>query len=72
MYIRYEEVRVVHFARSDVSTRSFDFELELKSGTTLVFNSIEKDEYSRLFDFVSKKKLPIQNAKKVCRLGKQP
>jgi structure-specific recognition protein 1 len=47
MYIRYEEVAVVHFARSDVSTRSFDFEVELKSGTIHVFNSIEK--YVRCF-----------------------
>ncbi|VDM82076.1 unnamed protein product [Strongylus vulgaris] len=39
MYIRFEEVASVHFARSDVSTRSFDFEIELKSGQVLVFNS---------------------------------
>lgn len=42
MYIRFEEVQCVYFARSDVSTRSFDFEVELKNGTKYVFNSIEK------------------------------
>ena len=42
MYIRYEEVTVVHFARSDVSTRSFDFEVELNNGNIHVFNSVEK------------------------------
>lgn len=36
------KVSSVHFARSDVSTRSFDFEIELKSGQVLVFNSVEK------------------------------
>ena len=27
LYIRFEEIDNVHFARSDVSTRSFDFEI---------------------------------------------
>lgn len=44
------QVSSVHFARSDVSTRSFDFEIELKSGATLVFNSVEKLLFTRLFD----------------------
>lgn len=42
MYIRFEEISTVNFARSDVSTRSFDFEVELKAGVTHVFNSVEK------------------------------
>ncbi|CAJ0928527.1 unnamed protein product, partial [Mesorhabditis belari] len=65
MYIRFDEISSVHFARSDVSTRSFDFEVEMKSGTNLVFNSVEKEEYSKLYDYVQGKSLRIRNAKKV-------
>ncbi|CAJ0598439.1 unnamed protein product [Cylicocyclus nassatus] len=65
MYIRFEEVASVHFARSDVSTRSFDFEIELKSGQVLVFNSVEKEEYNKLYDYVQNKHLRIRNAKKM-------
>ncbi|KJH49060.1 structure-specific recognition protein [Dictyocaulus viviparus] len=65
MYIRFEEVASVHFARSDVSTRSFDFEIELKAGQVLVFNSVEKEEYNKLYDYVQNKHLRIRNAKKM-------
>ncbi|KAK0407736.1 hypothetical protein QR680_003557 [Steinernema hermaphroditum] len=64
MYIRFEEVSNVNFARSDVSTRSFDFEVDLKNGNSYVFNSVEKDEYNRLFDFVQQKGIRIRNAKR--------
>uniref|UniRef100_A0A915MAL6 FACT complex subunit SSRP1 n=1 Tax=Meloidogyne javanica TaxID=6303 RepID=A0A915MAL6_MELJA len=37
LYIRFEEVDNVHFARSDVSTRSFDFEIVQRSGTSITF-----------------------------------
>ncbi|CAI4228930.1 unnamed protein product [Auanema sp. JU1783] len=65
MYIRFEEIAYVNFARSDVSTRSFDFEIELKSGQTLLFNSVEKDEYNKLYDYVQNKHLRIRNARKM-------
>jgi structure-specific recognition protein 1 len=42
LYIRFEEVDNVHFARSDVSTRSFDFEIVQKSGQAIVFGNIGK------------------------------
>lgn len=42
MYIRFEEIDNVHFARSDVSTRSFDFEILQKTGTSLLFSSVGK------------------------------
>ncbi|CAJ0568087.1 unnamed protein product, partial [Mesorhabditis spiculigera] len=64
MYIRFEECASVHFARSDISTRSFDFEVEMKGGSTNVFNSVEKEEYSKLYDYVQSKGLRIRNAKK--------
>ncbi|CAD6188199.1 unnamed protein product [Caenorhabditis auriculariae] len=65
MYIRFEEISTVNFARSDVSTRTFDFEIEMKAGHVLIFNSIEKEEYNKLYDYVQNKHLRIRNAKKM-------
>lgn len=61
IHIRFEEVASVNFARGGGSTRSFDFEIELKSGTVHTFSSIEKEEYNKLFDFITAKKLNIKN-----------
>uniref|UniRef100_A0A2M4AMA1 FACT complex subunit SSRP1 n=2 Tax=Anopheles triannulatus TaxID=58253 RepID=A0A2M4AMA1_9DIPT len=61
VHIRFEEIASVNFARSGGSTRSFDFEIELKTGTVHTFSSIEKEEYSKLFDFISSKKLHVKN-----------
>lgn len=61
IHIRFEEISSINFARSDGSTRSFDLEIETKAGTTHIFNSIEKEEYPRLYDYVSKKNLRIKN-----------
>jgi structure-specific recognition protein 1 len=61
IHIRFEEIMSINFARSGGSTRSFDFEVETKSGFVHTFSSIEKEEYSKLFDFVSKKKLRVKN-----------
>ncbi|XP_065155336.1 FACT complex subunit Ssrp1 [Atheta coriaria] len=61
IHIRFEEVASVNFARGGGSTRSFDFEVELKSGTVHTFSSIEKEEYGKLFDFITNKKLNVKN-----------
>lgn len=61
VHIRFDEVAWVNFARSGGSTRSFDFEIETKNGVVHTFSSIEKEEYSRLFDFVTGKDLRIKN-----------
>ncbi|XP_023242351.1 FACT complex subunit Ssrp1-like [Centruroides sculpturatus] len=61
VHIRFDEVAWVNFARSGGSTRSFDFEIETKNGVVHTFSSIEKEEYSRLFDFVTSKDLRIKN-----------
>lgn len=42
IHVRFEEISCVNFARSDVSTRSFDFEIETKTATTHTFTNIEK------------------------------
>lgn len=61
VHIRFEEIASVNFARSGGSTRSFDFEIELKSSTVHTFSSIEKEEYGKLFDFITSKKLNVKN-----------
>lgn len=64
MHIRFEEIASVNFARSGGSTRSFDFEVELKSSTIHTFSSIEKEEYNKLFDFITTKKIHVKNTGK--------
>ncbi|XP_022102132.1 FACT complex subunit SSRP1-like [Acanthaster planci] len=61
IHIRFEEIACVNFARGTGSSRYFDFEIETRNGNVYVFSSIEKDEYSPLFDFVSNKKLRVKN-----------
>ena len=62
IHIRFEEISSVNFARSGGSTRSFDFEVETKNGVVHTFSSIEKEEYGRLYDFISNKKLRVKNS----------
>ncbi|XP_066587448.1 FACT complex subunit Ssrp1 [Prorops nasuta] len=61
IHIRFEEISSVNFARGGGSTRSFDFEIELTSGVVHTFSSIEKEEYGKLFDFITAKKLRVKN-----------
>ncbi|XP_059051992.1 FACT complex subunit Ssrp1 [Achroia grisella] len=65
VHIRFEEIASVNFARGGASsTKSFDFEIELKSGSVHTFSSIEKGEYDKLFDYISSKKLHVKNTGK--------
>ncbi|KHJ49370.1 structure-specific recognition protein [Trichuris suis] len=64
LHIRFEDVASVHFDRSDVSTRSFDFEVTVKSGMSYTFTSIQKEENAKLYEYVNEKKLHIVNVKK--------
>ncbi|KAL8591541.1 hypothetical protein ACOMHN_055508 [Nucella lapillus] len=61
MHIRFDEIVAVNFGRSAGNTRSFDFDVETKTGTVYNFVGIEKDEYGKLYDFVSNKKLRVKN-----------
>lgn len=61
IHVRFDEVACVNFARSSGSTRSFDFEIETKAGVTYTFVGMEKDEYGKLYDFVTNKKLRVRN-----------
>ncbi|KAI8436985.1 hypothetical protein MSG28_010388 [Choristoneura fumiferana] len=65
VHIRFEEIASVNFARGGASsTKSFDFEIELKSGSVHTFSSIEKGEYDKLFDYITSKKLHVKNTGK--------
>merc|ERR1712048_1087510 len=44
--------------------RTFDFEIDLKNNTQVIFNNVPRDEYGPLFDFLNAKKLNIKNNKK--------
>lgn len=61
IHIRFDEIASVNYARGGGNTRSFDFEIELKSGTVHTFSSIEKEEYGKLFDYITSKKLHVKN-----------
>ncbi|XP_048106695.1 FACT complex subunit SSRP1 isoform X2 [Alosa alosa] len=61
VHLRFEEISSVNFARGTTTTRSFDFEIETKQGSQYTFSSIEREEYGKLFDFVTAKKLSIKN-----------
>nr|CAD7201283.1 unnamed protein product [Timema douglasi] len=61
VHIRFDELASVNFARSGGGTRSFDFEVETKSGVMHTFSSIEKGEYAKLYDFITAKKLRVKN-----------
>ncbi|CAH0715384.1 unnamed protein product, partial [Brenthis ino] len=65
VHIRFEEIASVNFARGGTSsTKSFDFEIELKAGSVHTFSSIEKGEYDKLFDYITSKKLHVKNTGK--------
>lgn len=65
VHIRFEEIASVNFARGGASsTKSFDFEIALKSGNVHTFSSIEKGEYDKLFNYISSKKLHVKNTGK--------
>ncbi|CAH8537893.1 unnamed protein product [Dicrocoelium dendriticum] len=59
--VRFEEVVTVQFSRGTGAQRSFDFEVETRSGLTHTFTSIDRNEYHQLYDFVTSKKLRVKN-----------
>uniref|UniRef100_A0A914YK65 FACT complex subunit SSRP1 n=1 Tax=Panagrolaimus superbus TaxID=310955 RepID=A0A914YK65_9BILA len=70
IYLRYEEVANVNFARSDVSTKTFDLEISVKGGSSFVFSSVAKEDFDPLLQFCKEKNLPVQNAKNLAKAPK--
>lgn len=65
IFIKFEDVQAVHFARSGGSNRSFDIEVNTRGDSVYTFSSIEKDEYSRLFEFLKSKKITVKSTGKM-------
>jgi len=62
VHVRFDEIASVNFARGAMKVnKSFDFEIETRNKSSYVFSNIERDQYTALYDFVSKKKLKIKN-----------
>ncbi|KAE9554192.1 hypothetical protein FO519_002613 [Halicephalobus sp. NKZ332] len=63
IYIRFEEISTINFARSDVTTKTFDLEISVKSGGSYTFNSVAKDDFDPLLNFCKGKNLPVTDIK---------
>lgn len=63
MYIRFDEIDNVNFARESSKLRSFEFHIETKQGAKQVFGTIDRAEYTKLFDFANEHGLKIRNIK---------
>lgn len=61
IYIRFDEIDNVNFARESTKNRSFEFQVEAKTGTKYVFGTIDRSEYTSLFDFAKSHGLTIRN-----------
>ena len=55
-------MRSVNFERSGGSTRSFDVTVATGSDVSYTFSSIEKGEYSRLYDYLKDKKVNVKTS----------
>ena len=65
IFIKYEDVKNVNFARSGGSNRSFDIEIHTRGDSSYTFSSIEKEEYHKLFDFLKSKKINVKSTGKM-------
>uniref|UniRef100_T1IR25 FACT complex subunit SSRP1 n=1 Tax=Strigamia maritima TaxID=126957 RepID=T1IR25_STRMM len=61
IHIWFAEVAGINFGRGGGSNRSFDLEVEIKSGVVHIFSGIEKEEQGKLLDFITGKKLRVKN-----------
>ncbi|KAG0173932.1 FACT complex subunit [Apophysomyces sp. BC1034] len=64
-FIPLNEIGVVTFSRlgtsSGGSSRTFDMKFRMKSGNTVQFSSINREEYANLEDFLKQKKIKIKS-----------
>jgi structure-specific recognition protein 1 len=62
MYIRFNEIDHVYFARSGGATRNFDFEVMTNEDKKIAFSNITKVEQEKLLEFCEKNRLDVRNA----------
>jgi len=65
IFVKFEDVQAVNFARSGGTNRSFDIEVNTRGDTVYTFSSIEKDEYGRLYEFLKSKKISVKSVGKM-------
>ena len=65
IFVKFEDVQSVNFARSGGTNRSFDIEVSTRGDTVYTFSSIEKDEYTRLYEFLKGKKIAVKSVGKM-------
>jgi len=66
IYIRFEEIEYVNFARGSNQRKNFELEVSLKNSDKTMYNfqSIEREEYSKIYQFCQDKNIRIKNAGK--------
>jgi len=62
LFVRYDDIHRVEFERTGGSSRSFDLIVTTKHDLPYTFSSIEKGEYSKLFDYLKSKKVKVTTA----------
>uniref|UniRef100_A0A7E4ZSP2 FACT complex subunit SSRP1 n=1 Tax=Panagrellus redivivus TaxID=6233 RepID=A0A7E4ZSP2_PANRE len=67
IYIKFEDIANIDFARSDVSTKTFDLEFSTKGGQSYTFSSLAKDDFDPLLAFCKEKNLPVKDVKKLAK-----
>jgi len=65
IFVKYEDVQSINFARSGGTNRSFDIEVSTRGDTVYTFSSIEKEEYDKLYNFFKAKKLAVKSVGKM-------
>merc|ERR1719193_1052221 len=65
IFVKYEDVESVNFARSGGTNRSFGIEGSTRGDTVYTFSSIEKEEYDKLYNFFKAKKLAVKSVGKM-------
>merc|ERR1712012_1540950 len=65
IFVKFEDVQSVNFARSGGTNRSFDIEVNTRGDTVYTFSSIEEDEYGRLYEFLKSKKISVKSVGKM-------
>lgn len=63
MFLRYDEIQRVEFERTGGTSRSFDVIVTTIHDVVYTFSSIEKGEYSKLYDYLKSKKVKVTTAR---------
>jgi len=65
IFVKFDDVQSVNFARSGGTNRSFDIEVNTRGETVYTFSSIDKEEYTRLYEFLKSKKIMVKSVGKM-------